>query len=184
MDPVREHPSRVEHDSWLAEVDRRSELFHGLSEENLARIAASWVRTGATPDAVSGILAESRRLWVGGAVVYDNFAAASLKALQACERALRLRLALPDAKVTFGRLVHRSAVPHILDYDLFRLGWFRQFAVRFRNELSHPRGMMAFTPGMAEGFLASAHERIAELYPGSAFMLIREPSQMSWSTGV
>lgn len=114
----------VARDAWLSEIDSRPALCYGLTEHNLARLAAGWARTGATPPAVAGLLAEARRLWVGGAAVYDNFTAASLKALHASEQALRVRLAVPDTKrVMLGQLVQGPDVLAALGYDLYRLGW-------------------------------------------------------------
>ena len=150
---------------WAAEVDRRSEMFLGLTEENLARIASDWPRTDATPPAVAGLLAESRRLWVGAAHTYANFVASSLSALHGAERALRLRLGvLAGTRKTFGQLVYTGGVEAVLDHDLDRIAWYRRFALHLRNRLSHPDEVLALTPGTAEPIVRTCHEQVAFLY--------------------
>ena len=74
----------------LVDIDQRPSLFIGLTPENLARHAATFPHTTATPSTVSSLLAEARRTFVGVAACYDNLASAALKALQAAELALRV----------------------------------------------------------------------------------------------
>lgn len=153
-------------DEWHEEIDNRSRHFFGLTPENLAQEAARWPRTGSTPEAVSGLLVEARHLWVGASACYSNFVASSLKALHAAELALRARLEVPDEnRITLGGLFREHNVLAALDHDLERYLWFHTFALRFRNDLSHPKSVKAFTPGMAVTFLRTGHEQVAMLYP-------------------
>jgi hypothetical protein len=146
------------------DIDRRSELFVGLTRQNLAAVTARWPVSASTPTEVADILAESRQLFVGAAITYGNFVTASLTALQAAELALRLRLGLaPDDKRTMGGLVRYEENRWVLDPDT--RDWFSTFTLHFRNRLSHPRNRTAFTPGMAEPIVRTAHERIAMIFP-------------------
>lgn len=148
------------------DIDRRSELFVGLTRENLAAVTATWPLSAATPAAVAEILVEARQLFVGAAVTYGNFVTASLTALQAAELALRLSLGLaPDDKRTMGGIVRYEENHRVLDPDTRE--WFSTFALHFRNRLSHPRDRTTFTPGMAEPILRTAHERVAMMFSGA-----------------
>ena len=149
------------------EIDDRSPDF-SMSREELAGVAGEWQRVSTTPVNVAALLAEARRLFVGGAVTYDNFAAASLKALHAADLALKLKLELPATdRRTLGQLIayERDRLPVLSD----RLrGWYTHLARRFRNKLSHPSEPMAFTPGMSEAILESVHAAIAEMFGDAA----------------
>lgn len=148
-----------------SDIDDRPRLFFGLTPENLASVTVEWPRTAATPDGVASLLAESRRLFVGAAHSYDNFAAAALKALQAADLALKLRVGLPPGDTrTMGKVIEYERVERKVLSD-YRRGWYAEFALHFRNELSHPRGTVAFSPGMSAPMVRSVHEAISELFP-------------------
>lgn len=147
----------------LEDIDHRSSLYIGLTQENLARHVASFARTASTPSGVADLLGEARRTFVGGAASYDNFASAALKSLQAAELALRIRVAGPSSRRTLGQLLHDPAVERVLTEKRFH--WYREFALHFRNKLAHPERSMAMTPGIAEPFVRSAHQVVAELFP-------------------
>jgi hypothetical protein len=147
------------------DIDRRSGFFHGLTQENLASVTAGWAKTDATPPAVAGLLAESRRLFVGGAHTYDNFVAAPLKALHAADLALKIRLGLPDdIKRTLGQLVrYERDVRPVLSPQLRQ--WYSTPALTLRNQLSHPDTSMALTPGASAPIVESVHNVVAEMFP-------------------
>lgn len=148
----------------IEDIDRRSLLFVGLTPENLAGVTGTYPRSAFTPREVADLLAEARRLFVGAAHSYDNFAAASFKALQAAEHALRWRLGERAAeKATLGQLLQVEGVTEILG-DRWS-AWFREFALHFRNSFAHPTGSTALPPGMAEPFVRTAHEVVAFLFP-------------------
>lgn len=132
----------------LEDIDRRSELFVGLTPESLARHVAGFERTARTPPAVASLLGEARRTFVGASTCYDNFASSAFKALQAAELARR-----------------GAEVETVLNQD--QLAWFREFALHFRNQLAHPRESIAMTPGMAEPFVRAAHAVVAGMFPDS-----------------
>jgi hypothetical protein len=48
-----------------------------------------------------------------------------------------------------------------------RREWYTEFALHFRNKLSHPDQSIAFSPGMSVPMVESVHEAVAELYPDS-----------------
>lgn len=147
-----------------SDLDGRSALLYGWTPENIAQLTSAWPRSATTPQPVQDLLAESRRLLVGSALCYDNFAAASLKALQAAEHALRLRLGdRAGEKATLGQLLRTEGIDDVLDAS--QREWFTEFALNFRNLLSHPHESVAFSPGMAEPFLRTAHEIVAQLFP-------------------
>jgi len=148
------------------DIDQRSRLFVGLTRENLARVADSWPVSVKTPPGVTELLAESRRLFVGAAVSYDNFVASSLKALQAADLALKLRLGFDsEEKQTMGQLVNYEESHPVLDPETRR--WYSN-ALYFRNKFSHPEHSIALPPGGAEPILRSCHERIVRLYTPEA----------------
>jgi hypothetical protein len=147
----------------LADIDHRPSLFVGLTPENLARHAAMCSRTAATPPTVANLLAEARRTFVGAAACYDNFASSAFKALQAAELALRVLMNETQSRTTLGQLLRRPDVETLL--SSMQLAWFREFALHFRNRLAHPDDSMAMTPGMAEPFVRTAHDIVAELFP-------------------
>lgn len=168
----REKPNSTQERAWntigmilqSSDIDDRSALLLGWTGENVARLTSTWPRTNTTPPAVHDLLAEARRLMMGSALCYDNLAAASLKALQAAEEALRLRLGdRAGARATLGQLLKTGGVNDVLDAT--QVAWFTEFALPFRNLLSHPHGSVAFTPGFAEPFLRTAHEIVGQLFP-------------------
>lgn len=166
---MKENPPRAATDgsstaeSALEDLDHRSSLFVGLTPENLARHVASYARTSATPSNVRSLLAEARRTFVGGATSYDNFASSAFKALQAAELGLRERVGATQTKSTLGVLLKQPTTASALGPDI--LAWFQEFALHFRNRLAHPDESIAFTPGMAEPFVRSAHDVVAALFP-------------------
>lgn len=148
-----------------SDIDHRSGLFHGLTQENLASVTAGWPKTGATPLPVADLLAESRRLFVGGAHTYDNFVAAPLKALHAADLALKIRLGLSAKdKRTLGQLIicERDVRP-VLSPQLRQ--WYTTPALKLRNRLSHPDASMALTPGASGPIVESVHVVVAEMFP-------------------
>ncbi len=145
------------------DIDCRSSLFVGLTSEALARHVASYTRTNATPRRVSTLLAEARRTFVGAAACYDNLASSAFKSLQAAELALRELVGATDSKLTLGALLQQPTTRGALTPDQFT--WFQEFALRFRNRLAHPDESIAFTPGMAEPFVRTAHETVAAMFP-------------------
>ena len=147
----------------LEDLDHRSSLFFGLTGENLARHVASYARTSATPANVASLLAEARRTFVGGSVSYDNFASSAFKALQAAELGLRELVGATGSKLTLGAILRQPATASALTPELF--AWFNEFALRFRNEIAHPKESIAFTPGFADGFVRSAHDVVAGMFP-------------------
>lgn len=148
-----------------ADIDRRSDLFHRLTQDELADVAATWLRTTATPESVAGILAESRRLFVGASQCYANFAAAPLAALHAADLALKLRVGLPPADTrTMGMVIKLERETHPV-LSTHRQEWFSEFALYFRNKLSHPQQSAAFSPGMSAPMMQSIHEAVAEVFP-------------------
>lgn len=149
----------------LEDIDRRSELFVGLTPENLARHVAIFERTARTPPAVASLLGEARRTFVGASTCYDNFASSAFKALQAAELGLRFAIDKTESRETLGRLLRSAEVETALTQD--QLAWFREFALHFRNRLAHPHESIAMTPGMAEPFVRVAHAVIAEMFPDS-----------------
>jgi hypothetical protein len=154
-------------DAGSSDIDDRSRMFVGLTRENLAAVTASFVRTSATPDGVASLLGEARRLLVGASHAYDNFAVAPLKALQAADLALKLRVGLPsNDKRTLGKVLEyeRQSCPVL---SSVRREWYTEFALHFRNKLSHPDQSIAFSPGMSVPMVESVHEAVAELYPDS-----------------
>lgn len=152
-------------DAEKSDVDGRSRLFLGLTPTNLATVTGAFIRTGSTPPGVASLLAESRRLLVGAAHTYDNFVAASLKALHAADLALKLRVGLPGSdKRTLGKVIgYEREINPVL--SPFRREWYAKFALHFRNKLSHPETSIAFPPGMSVPIVQSVHETVAELYP-------------------
>ncbi|MBI2710605.1 MAG: hypothetical protein HYX34_13085 [Actinobacteria bacterium] len=145
------------------DIDRRSSLFVGLTSEALAQHVASYTRTDATPRSVSTLLAEARRTFVGAAACYDNFASSAFKSLQAAELALRERVGGTERRLTLGALLQQPTTAEALTPDQF--AWFQEFALPFRNRLAHPDESIAFTPGMAEPFVRTAHEIVAAMFP-------------------
>jgi len=147
------------------DIDHRSALFVGLTPENLSAVSAEWPRTRATPPGVAGMLAESRRLFVGASQSFDNFVAAPLKALQAADLALKLRVGFQaEDKRTMGKVIvfEREKRPVLSEH---RREWYTEFALHFRNKLSHPYEAIAFSPGMSAPMLKTVHEAVAELFP-------------------
>lgn len=150
----------------LDDMDHRSEHFIGLTRRNLVRHMSTLIRTSATPPNVAGLLAEARRIFVGTATTYDNFASAALKALQAAELALRELTGPPHrSRATLGGLIHSQRAADLLSPT--QLAWFEGPALHFRNKLSHPAESAPMLPGVAELFLRSAHEIVAEMFPDS-----------------
>lgn len=152
--------------SWIVvseDIDTRSQLFHGLTTENLARVSDSWPRTPQAPAPVSALLASARRQFVGAAHTYDNFSMSILTGLQATELALKIRAGFdPDHVITFGPLIKSRKASAVLLPK--RHEWFQEFALHFRNQLSHPDHPVAFTPGLAEPILRGCHVAVVELY--------------------
>ena len=102
-------------------------------------MSGSWPLSENTPSAVAELLAESRRLFVGAAVCYDNFVASSLKALQAADLVLKLVLGFdPDEMRTMGQLLKFEQTHPALDSETRE--WYTEFALRFRNDLSTRNG--------------------------------------------
>lgn len=148
-----------------SDIDNRSSLHVGLTPANLAAVSGRWPRTAATPSGVASLLAESRRLFVGAALSYDNFVAAPLKALQAADLVLKLRVGLPaEDKRTMGKVIEyeREVHPVLNDY---RRQWYSEFALHYRNMLSHPKESIAFGAGLSAPIVRSVHETVAELFP-------------------
>lgn len=146
-----------------SDIDTRPALLLGWTAENIARLTSTWPRSEATPESVTELLAEARRLFVGSGTCYDNLTAASLKALQATEQALRLRLgSRARKKATLGQLLQTAGIDEVLDEG--QRQWYREFALTFRNHLSHPHESVAFSPGMAEPILRAAHEMVVQLF--------------------
>jgi hypothetical protein len=151
----------------LPDIDRRPSLLLGWTPENIALVTREWPRSDATPEAVADMLAEARRLFVGSSMCYDNLTAASLKALQAAEHGLRLRLGIAaDARMTFGQLLKSRGIDGVLNPR--QRDWYQEFALHFRNKLAHPHGAVAFSPGIAEPILRTAHEMVSQLFPPPA----------------
>ncbi len=144
------------------DIDDRSRHF-AMTREVLAGVAGDWPRASPTPERVAELLAEARRLFVGGAVTYDNFVAAPLKALHAADLALKLKLGLPATdRRTLGQLIGYERDHPVLSDRLRR--WYELPVLHFRNKLSHPSEPMAFTPGMSAEILESVHAAIAEMF--------------------
>lgn len=147
----------------LEDIDTRPALFVGLTPENLARHVARYERTKNTPPEVASLLGEARRTFVGGALCYDNFASSVLKALQGAELALRIAMGRSPTRSTLGQLLRGPDVESVLSPE--HLGWFREFALHFRNLLAHPDQSIAMAPGMAESFVRSSHDVVAVMFP-------------------
>lgn len=147
----------------MDEIDRRSEQLVGLSREALAAEAQRWPVAEQTPPAAQELLLDARQLFVGGAVTYSCFASASLRALQAAELALRLLIGTAQVeRMTLGQLLRYEKDHPVLSPET-RM-WFSELALRFRNRLSHPEQAVAFTPGMAQIVLRTAHEQVAAMF--------------------
>ena len=159
-------PSRFAR-SWQmmndTDIDDRSQYFFNLTSARLAGISGRWVRPEYAPEPVCALLAQSRRLFVGGAICYDNFVSAPRCALHAVELALNERLGTEAKGMTFGRaLGHEKAHPVVCDEQWSY--WLRALALPMRNELAHPKFEIAFTPGMAVELLAEAHAFVNHLW--------------------
>lgn len=148
----------------LAAVDRRAEQL-GVSREVLVAAALRWPVSDETPAEVQDLLLEARQLFVGGAAAYSCFASTSLKALQAAELALAHRIGgrATKRRMTFGVLLRDEREQHQVLTPEARQ-WFTEMALRFRNSLSHPKQAVAYTPGMAEIVLHTAHEQVAAMF--------------------
>ncbi len=138
-----------------SDIDERSERFVSLTRDNLAQLAADWPVSADVPPGVAELLAESRRLFVGAAVSYDNLVASALKALQAADLALKLRLGFDSAaKRTMGWLISHEKDNPVLDPEVRE--WYSQFALHFRNQFSHPNRSVARGQMVTFGRLADS----------------------------
>ena len=148
----------------MDEIDRRSEQLVGLSREALAIETRRWPVAEQTPQSVQDLLLDARQLFVGGAVTYSSFAIASLRALQAAERALKLLIGSSKEveRMTLGQLLRYEQQHPVLSPEA--QAWFSELGLRFRNNLSHPERVVAFTPGIAELVLRTAHEHVAAMF--------------------
>jgi hypothetical protein len=144
------------------DIDSRPTLFFNLTSESLSEVTSDWPRPTSAPQPVQDLLAQARRILVGGAACYDNFVQAELVALQAAELALKHRLGLAGKKLTLGALLNQAdKVPGAL--TSYQREWFGQFALHWRNKLSHPDEAVAMTPGMAAQLVEGVHLLAGEL---------------------
>lgn len=61
-----------------------------------------------------------------------------------------------------GQLIKHEKDHPVLDPETRE--WYSQFALRFRNQFSHPNRSVALTPGLVEPILRTCHQRIARLF--------------------
>jgi hypothetical protein len=121
-----------------------------------------WPVAAATPDGVSGLLRQSRQLYVYGLYNYENFADAAAKSMQAVEAALKLKL---GAKDSFFKLIEKAGAQGLLsDEERDHLHAGRQL----RNRLVHVEAQPIWTPALAAEIVAASHEVIARLSPTDA----------------
>lgn len=74
-------------------------------------------------------------------------------------------IALGDhsSRRALGQLLHDPGIDPVLPLSL--RSWYEEFALHFRNLLAHPKRSVAMTPGMAEPFVRTTHDVVAELFP-------------------
>lgn len=142
--------------------DARSAQFSGMSHAELTTITAAWPTSTLTPGPVGELLAKARRQFALGGVEYTQFLTAFTTSLQACELMLHSRVPTdkPNAIRMFSQLIDAAAKAGLLTE--WQCDWLKDFALRFRNRLAHPKDEWVLTPGMAEILLAGCHQFIAE----------------------
>lgn len=146
-----------------SDMDSRPTFFRGLTPERLAEHTESWPRPIDAPPQVQDLLAQSRRLFVGAATCYDNFAQSVLVSLQAAEVGLKWYLGyeLSEQK-TLGKLIYSDDTSVRL--SAYHYDWYRELVLRFRNDLAHPDQARALTPGIAASIVLSVHDEMNNLF--------------------
>lgn len=127
-----------------------------------------------TPSDVATILERARRQFVLGCADYDNFVDCLATAFKAIEMLLQqCAEAKPGKPETLGQLITRCQSQGLLTGHEFE--YLDKFVRRFRNKLAHPKGPIAFTPGMSEEALTGCHRFVAQFSDRHAARLARQP---------
>jgi hypothetical protein len=114
-----------------------------------------------TPSEVAALLERARRQFVLGCADYDNFVDCIATAFKAIEALLHLCAgAGPGKRETLGPLITRSQREGLLTDHEF--AYLNMFVRHFRNKLAHPKGPIAFTPGMSDEMLVGCHRFVAQ----------------------
>ncbi len=148
LEPAEQHP----------DIDKRSELIPGVTREFLAEISQEWPVSGNTPAEDADLLREAHQLFVVGARTYANYSASVLKALQASELALKLRLGFDiDEKTVWSELVNDETRDRKLAPESKE--WYERWHPH-RNRFSHPTRHSASPASFVAPMLRSAHDHV------------------------
>jgi hypothetical protein len=142
--------------------DDRSAQFSGMSHVVLTEMAAQWPTSGVTPEPVAELLEKARRQFALSGVEYTQLVTAFSTCLHACE--LLLRSHLPTDKTKDRRMFSELIDTANKEGQLteWQYEWLKNFALRFRNRLAHPKDDWGLPPGPAAELLNGCHRFIAE----------------------
>ncbi len=147
---------------WVAAAPQWTTL-HG-SDEDLARVAAQWPTTEATPGPVAEMLGTVRAMFTHTWFIYELGLPAITWSLVTVESALRHRL---DRLAPTDLTPLHALVGEARRSDLIEDDWADRLdaARRLRNRLTHGKMHGVVTPGTLDSVLGAAHYVIAELFP-------------------
>ena len=154
------------HNHGVFPLDSRSDLTGAADPALLATIVESWPSPSMMPSTTERYWTRAGGLFRSGATEYENFTEAVRIGFSAVEAALRHHIAdliSNDERATLGQLIRRAD-------DAGRLKprqseWLSQYALRFRNELTHAdeSDPLVLTPAMAAEMLEGIGRFLAEL---------------------
>lgn len=131
-----------------------------MTPERFTTPTETWQITTTTPTGVAELLLLSRRLCSHGCFVYDFVTVAAHYALIALEAALSERLNRSDS---FARLIERAQRDAVIDAQ--EADMLDKAARHLRNDFSHAKRQVVWTPAMSASVIASIHLSVARLFP-------------------
>src|SRR6266478_214213 len=139
-----------------------------MSIKGLQKTVAEWDRSAVVPEEIERILDLSRRLFVVGYFVYENFTYAAYESVRAVIRAIRTLV--PSINLEheddFRYIVDEAYEVKLIDKetkDTLMLAW-RLVGLR-KDDPDH-----VVSAAIARGFIARSHTIIGDIYsPGSSY---------------
>lgn len=151
-------------------ADRRAVLTNAADPEVISHIIASWTVPAELPAGVHRLWERACGQFHSGPVAYENFTDAVRTAFEAVDASLRWQIAdrstVPQ-RLTFGRLVQCANRLGVLTAQ--QLEWLTEYAVHFRNRLTHSDGRapIVLSPAIAADMMQGI-ARFLEEFVGDA----------------
>ena len=147
-------------------ADRRAILTRAANPVVISHIVASWTLPAELPAGAQRLWERASGQFRSGPVAYENFTEAVRTAFEAVDASLRWRIAgrmpVPE-RLTFGPLVQCANGLGLLTER--QLEWLTEYAVRFRNRLTHSDGRapIVLSPPMAAEMMQGIARFLEEL---------------------